>query len=60
VLVSHEQHVQRILAGYFAYYPHWRTHLSLAMDCPEPRPVLSADQGRVMHGTGSRWTPSSL
>src|SRR5262249_6458234 len=48
VMVFHEQHVQRILASYFAYYHHWRTQLSLAMDCPEPRPVLAAGRGRVV------------
>jgi transposase InsO family protein len=36
VVVVHEQHLQRILTGYFAYYHSWRTHLSLTMDCPQP------------------------
>jgi putative transposase len=48
VLVLHEQHLQRILTRYLAYDHRWRTHLSLAMDCPEPRPVLSADRGRLV------------
>jgi transposase InsO family protein len=48
VMVFHEQHLQRILASYFAYYHPWRIHLSLAMDCPEPRPVLAAGRGRVV------------
>jgi putative transposase len=48
ILVLHEQHLQRLLTRYVAYYHRWRTHLSLAMDCPEPRPVLSADRGRVI------------
>jgi putative transposase len=48
VMVFHAQHLKRILTGYFAYYHQWRTHLSLAMDCPEPRPVLSTDRGRVI------------
>jgi transposase InsO family protein len=43
VAVFHAQHLKRLLTGYFAYYHQWRTHLSLAMDCPEPRPVLSTD-----------------
>src|SRR5882724_7606515 len=38
-VIFHARHLQRILASYFAYYHRWRTHLSLAMDCPEPRPV---------------------
>ena len=38
----------RILTRYFAYYHGWRTHLSLAMDCPEPRPVHGPDRGKVI------------
>ena len=30
------------------YYHGWRTHLSLAMDCPEPRPVHGHDRGKVI------------
>jgi len=48
VVVFHERDLQRILAGYFAYDQHWRTHLSLAMDCPEPRPVSPPTRGGVM------------
>ena len=48
VIVLHERHVQRILAGYFVYEHHWRTHLSLTMDCPEPRLVDSTARGRVI------------
>lgn len=48
VVVFHERHLQRILARYLAYYHRWRTHLSLAMDCPEPRPVSFPTRGRVM------------
>jgi transposase InsO family protein len=48
VIVLHEQHLQRILTNYFAYYHQWRTHLSLAMDGPEPRPVDTPDHGQVI------------
>jgi putative transposase len=48
VIVLHEQHLQRLLTSYFVYYHRWRTHLALTMDCPEPRPVLAADRGRVI------------
>ena len=48
VMVFHEQHVQRILASYLAYYHQRCIHLSLAIDGPEPRPVLAAGQGRVV------------
>jgi putative transposase len=48
VVVFHKWHLQRILASYFAYDHRWRTHLSLAMDCPEPRPASPPIHGRVM------------
>ena len=48
VSLLHERHLRHILTTYFAYYHRWRTHLSLAMDCPEPRPALPADRGRVI------------
>jgi putative transposase len=48
VIVLHERHLTHILASYFAYYHRFRTHLALAMDCPEPRPVHVPDEGRVV------------
>jgi transposase InsO family protein len=48
VVIFHERHLQRILASYFAYYHRWRTHLSLAMDCPEPRPIEPPGVGAVI------------
>jgi putative transposase len=48
VMVFSEGHLRRLLTGYFQYYHRWRTHLSLGMDCPEPRPVLPPDQGVVV------------
>ena len=39
------------LAGgidYFRYYHRWRTHQSLEMDAPDPRPVQSSEDGRVI------------
>ena len=48
VIVFHAQHVQRILASYFAYYRQWHTHLLLAMDCPEPRPIQLPCQDQVI------------
>jgi len=48
VIVLHERHLQRLLTRYFAYYHRWRTHLSLAMDCPAPRPVRAPGEGRVI------------
>jgi putative transposase len=48
VIILNERHLMRILASYFSYYHAWRTHLSLAMDCPELRPVSPPDQGEVI------------
>jgi putative transposase len=48
VIVLHEQHLQRLLSSYFAYYHCWRTHLSLAMDCPVARPVEPPEVGEVI------------
>lgn len=48
VISLNEHHLKRILIRYVAYYHRWRTHLSLAMDCPEPRPVQPPERGRVI------------
>ena len=47
VIVFSERHLRRTLKAYFVYYHRWRTHLSLEMDCPDPRPVHAPDQGTV-------------
>ena len=41
VRLFHEQHVQRLLIDYLTYYHQWRTHVSLAMDCPGANIVVS-------------------
>jgi putative transposase len=48
VIVLHEPHLRRLLTEYLPYYHRFRTHLSLEMDCPEPRPVSASDHGRVI------------
>jgi putative transposase len=48
VIVLDERHLQRLLQQYLHYYHGWRTHLSLAMDCPVPRPIHPPEQGRVI------------
>ncbi|MFI5340677.1 MAG: integrase core domain-containing protein [Candidatus Methylomirabilales bacterium] len=47
-IVFSEGHLRRLLASYFHYHHRWRTPLSLAMDCPEARPVQPPDQGAVV------------
>jgi transposase InsO family protein len=46
----HEQHLTRVLHAYIDYYHHFRPHLSLAMDCPEPRPIQPPERGTVIAG----------
>jgi transposase InsO family protein len=48
VIVFSEGHLRRVLATYFDYYRRWRTHLSLAMESPETRPVQRSDDGHVI------------
>jgi transposase InsO family protein len=48
VIVLHEQHLRRLLTAYLTYYHRFRTHLSLDMDCPEPRPVELPEAGEAM------------
>jgi putative transposase len=43
VVILHERHLQHILTDYLSYDHRWRTHRSLAMACPEPRPVHTPD-----------------
>ena len=48
VVVFNEAHLRRVLAGYVHYYHRWRTHLLLAMDAPDWRPVQSPEQGAIV------------
>ena len=40
VVVLSRRHLRHLLKRYFAYYHRSRTHLALAKDAPEPRPVM--------------------
>jgi putative transposase len=48
VIVVNASHARRTLTSYLHYYHRWRTHLSLAMDCLDSRPVQPADLGAVV------------
>ena len=48
IVVLNERHLQRVLTAYISYYHRFRTHLSLAMDCPQPRAVEPPEVGQVM------------
>jgi transposase InsO family protein len=47
-IVLGERHLRRLLNDYFEHYHRWRCHRSLAMDCPEPRPVQGSEHGQVV------------
>jgi transposase InsO family protein len=48
VVVVHETGLVRVLSRYLAYYHHSRTHLSLAKDSPQPRPIAPPTLGPVI------------
>ena len=48
VIVMNERHLRRVLDEYFGYYHRDRTHLSLAKDAPETRPVETQERGNVV------------
>lgn len=48
MIILNERHLRRILVAYFAYYHESRTHLSLEMDCPKPRPVQPRNAGAAV------------
>jgi putative transposase len=48
IIILNERHLKRILVSYITYYHRWRTHLSFAMDCPEPRPIHLPARGKVI------------
>jgi transposase InsO family protein len=39
LIVLKEEHLQRIIANFAAYYNEWRPHVSLAKDAPNRRPI---------------------
>ena len=48
VIVLNERHLKRIISNYLDYYQRWRTHLSLEMDAPDPRPSQGPERGRIV------------
>jgi len=48
VIVLNDRHLQRLLTASIASYHRFRTHLSLAMDCPHPRAVEPPETGGVI------------
>jgi transposase InsO family protein len=48
MIVLNEASLYRHVKSFLTYYHESRTHLSLAKDAPEPRPVHAADRGAVV------------
>ena len=48
LIVLNEASLRRILTSYFRYYGRSRTHLSLAKDAPQARPVQPVEMGAVV------------
>ena len=48
LIVLNERHLTRVLRSYMAYYHGARTHLALAKQCPQPRPVQFPERGNVV------------
>jgi transposase InsO family protein len=48
VIIVDERDLRRELSSYFQYYHNGRTHLSLAKDCPETRPIHPPSAGKII------------
>ncbi len=47
-IILNERHLRRVLRAYSTYYHTARTHLSLAKQSPQPRPIHQPDSGNVI------------
>jgi putative transposase len=48
VIIFGERHLRGVLSSYFQYYHKTRTHLALAKDCPESRPIPPLSAGKTI------------
>ena len=48
VIIFGERHLRGVLSSYFHYYHKTRTHLALAKDCPESRPIHLLSAGKII------------
>jgi putative transposase len=48
VIVLNARHLRRLSTDYLTYDHRFRTHLSLGMDCPKPRPVERPEGGKLV------------
>jgi putative transposase len=48
IVIFDERHLRRILSSYVQYYHRTRTHLSLAKDWPQTRPISQPTGGKII------------
>ena len=48
VIIFGERHLRGVPSSYFQYYHKTRTHLALAKDCPESRPIHPLSAGKII------------
>jgi transposase InsO family protein len=48
IIIFNQHHLHRVLSSYFQYHQQTRTHLALAKDCPEIRPIHPPAAGRII------------
>jgi len=48
VIICDENHLRGVLSSYVHYHHKTRTHLSLAKDCPESRPIHPPTTGKII------------
>jgi transposase InsO family protein len=53
IIIFNEHHLRRILSSYFQYHHQTRTHLSLAKDCPQTRPISQPTGARLLRSQRS-------
>jgi len=47
-IIVGERHLRRVIANYVRYYNGVRTHMSLAKDAPDPRPIHGPRRGKIV------------
>jgi putative transposase len=48
IVIFDERHLRRILSSYIQYYHRTKTHLSLAKDCLQTRPISQLTGGKII------------
>jgi putative transposase len=48
IVIFNERHLGRVQSSYANYYQSTLTHLSLGKDCPDPRPTMPRESGKII------------